>query len=333
MPEEIIPGVYQTKITLLGGGMEHLNSYVVEVGDEVILVDTGIGTEQAFKEMTDNLEQIGLGINDLTCIFLTHFHIDHIGLFSKIKNSREESINAKLSSKEYEFLREYSEDFEAFWREQFEFGKLHGVPSEIINKLKKLREDFRNTAVYNDLANASIPVEAGGKIKVGKYRFTMISTPGHSPGHACYYEPEEKVLLAGDHLLKNTTPNVIQMRENENPLSDYFQSLEKMNDLEIKHVLPAHGEPYQNHRKRINQLKNHHKERLREIKTILKNGQKPAYKIASKVNWDLNYPNWEDFQTLQKWLAAGETLAHLKYLAEKGEIEKARKDEIILYRR
>lgn len=333
MSNEIISGLYRTKITLPGVGMDYLNSYIIGGEDKVGLVDTGIDTEQAFKEMLENLNQLGLSTNDLTCVLITHFHIDHVGLFSRIKDSRDEKINAKLSSKEYEYLKKYAKDFNSFWQEQFEYGKLNGVPDKMVNKLKILREDFRDLTIYDDLANAGIPIEDGEGIKIGKYQFTLLTTSGHSPGHACYYEPREKILIAGDHLLKNTTPNITKIRENENPLSDYLRSLDKINDLEIKYVLPAHGKPYQDHKKRIKQLKNHHEERLREIKNILGKKQQSAYKIASRLDWDLNYPDWRDFPTLQKWLAAGETLAHLKYLEKQGEVEKVRKNKTILYKR
>jgi hydroxyacylglutathione hydrolase len=40
----------------------------------------------------------------------------------------------------------------------------------------------------------------GDQLKVGKLRFEVLHTPGHTPGHVCFYEPAEGVLFDGDVL-------------------------------------------------------------------------------------------------------------------------------------
>ena len=59
-------------------------------GDRLTLVDTGIGTKQdprffAHYDLHGNaslhgsLEKLGVGLNDITDVFLTHLHFDHVG--------------------------------------------------------------------------------------------------------------------------------------------------------------------------------------------------------------------------------------------------------------
>ena len=43
-------------------------------------------------------------------------------------------------------------------------------------------------------------VDQGDLIELGALRFEVLYTPGHSPGHVCYYCREEGVLLSGDLL-------------------------------------------------------------------------------------------------------------------------------------
>jgi glyoxylase-like metal-dependent hydrolase (beta-lactamase superfamily II) len=67
-----------------------MRSLLIEDGDRLILIDTGIGDKQSEKffsyyflsdqnSLKPNLNQLGFGINDITDVFLTHLHFDHCG--------------------------------------------------------------------------------------------------------------------------------------------------------------------------------------------------------------------------------------------------------------
>ena len=69
----------------------------------------------------------------------------------------------------------------------------------------------------------------------------MYWTPGHSPGHLCFYEREKRVILTGDHVLPTITPNVsLHPQQMGNPLGDYLASLRRLEPLEVDEaVKPA----------------------------------------------------------------------------------------------
>tara|TARA_R110002072_G_scaffold929_1_gene7452 strand:- start:14755 stop:15609 length:855 start_codon:yes stop_codon:yes gene_type:complete len=63
---------------------------LIEDGDRLILVDTGIGDKQTEKffshyymsdenSLEPNLNKLGFDVNDVTDVFLTHLHFDHCG--------------------------------------------------------------------------------------------------------------------------------------------------------------------------------------------------------------------------------------------------------------
>lgn len=67
-----------------------MRSLLIEDGDRLILIDTGIGDKQSEKffsyyflsdqnSLRPNLNQLGFGIDDITDVFLTHLHFDHCG--------------------------------------------------------------------------------------------------------------------------------------------------------------------------------------------------------------------------------------------------------------
>ena len=158
-------------------------------------------------------------------------------------------------------------------------------------------------------------------------------TPGHTPGHTCLYEPDKKILVAGDHILTDITPNIQCWSDQRNPLKDYLASLDKVYTLKVAHVLPGHRRLFRNYRERIDELKQHHKRRVEEALSILSNGSKTAFHAASEMTWDINYESWELFPAAQKWFATGEAIAHLRYLEEKEMIIREKEEHTITYLR
>lgn len=67
-----------------------MRSMLIEDGDRLILIDTGIGNKQDDKffsfyylhgddSLDGNLAKLGFHRNDITDVFLTHLHFDHVG--------------------------------------------------------------------------------------------------------------------------------------------------------------------------------------------------------------------------------------------------------------
>ncbi|MFP4038025.1 MAG: MBL fold metallo-hydrolase, partial [Desulfobacteraceae bacterium] len=166
---------------------------------------------------------------------------------------------------------------------------------------------------------------------VGDYSLKCIETPGHTRGHICLYEPDRKILIAGDHVLVDITPNITSWSDEGNPLKQYMSSLDKVYELDVDLVLPGHRRVFRNHRERIEQLKHHHQERLDEVVSILENGQRTAYQVASQMSWDMTYDSWDVFPLPQKWFALGEALSHLRYLEEEGQVQNQARDGVVVY--
>ena len=61
-------------------------------------------------------------------------------------------------------------------------------------------------------------VKDGDMIDIGDFHFRCVATPGHSPGHTSLYEANKKILVAGDHILFDITPNITYWVEMEDAL-------------------------------------------------------------------------------------------------------------------
>ena len=174
-------------------------------------------------------------------------------------------------------------------------------------------------------------LEDGDGIEVGDYHFKCVATPGHTMGHICLYEPDKEIMVAGDHILIDITPNIQCWSDDQNPLKHYLASLGKVYSLKVGLTLPGHRRLIRDHRARIQELKHHHADRLAEVLTILSRGGMNAYRVASQMTWDIDSESWDQFPVAQKWFATGEAISHLRYLEEEGKLVRKASGEIRLY--
>jgi len=328
--KEVFPDLFQLRIPLPIPALKHLNAYLIRTGDQYVLIDTGMGTDEAFKELSRQLAEIGVKPENLKEILVTHFHIDHVGLVPRLRKLS--GAQLVVSAETTEAVQLVIQTYESYWKNLMNTYKETGVPTELVEQMVKTTPGYLYQAVYLELARPSRTLKDGEKISIGEYSFQTILTPGHAPGHICLYEPKQRFLMAGDHLLPTITPHVTQWLQETNALAEYLDSLEKVGKLDVDVVLPGHEELFKDHRKRISELREHHRLRAMEILSEIQRQELSAYQIGSKIHWDVEYSSWDRFPLFQKLLAVGETLAHLKFLEEEGQVKKSRRAETALYR-
>ncbi len=330
MIREIFPNIFQIKVPLPYNPLGHLNSYLVRSEGKNLLIDTGLDFPQAFQVLRNGLKKAGVKNEDMIEILLTHFHADHVGLIGRIRKTTGNfklmihRVEAELSRVIVGGSEEYREKMKAFL-------ETNGAPSSLVRNLERFHPAFQTPEAYKELATASVSLEDNQVIPVGDHNLQVLWTPGHSPGHICLYETSLKILFSGDHLLPNITPHVAKFLEDMNPLKDYMKSLDRTRKLEVDVVLPAHEKTFKNHRLRIRQLKLHHNQRLAQLRDKLKARSSTAYTLASRIHWDVDYESWEKFPQFQKYLALGETVAHLNLLEERRLVRRKIVDKTHIY--
>jgi glyoxylase-like metal-dependent hydrolase (beta-lactamase superfamily II) len=312
MIEEIAPDFFRLEIPLPDLMLKNVNSYVIRGPGRNLIIDPGMFHDECLFAMQAALKELDVNIRE-TDFFITHFHVDHVGLALRLAN---EDSFIYINEEESQSVCEVGNGNALL--EIQDFFHLSGFPEDHPEKIVS----HKTIDAYN--AKKPLPfrfIDDGDTIDIGRYRFTCVKTPGHSKGHLCLYEADKKMLIAGDHLLGDITPS-IQGRVNRNPLKDYLLSLDRTETLDVSAVLPGHREPFGEHRKRIMELREHHRERNREVRSILENGGKTAYQTASRMSWSVDCDSWDSFPVLQSFFATGEAFAHLTYLEGEGEIRK-----------
>jgi glyoxylase-like metal-dependent hydrolase (beta-lactamase superfamily II) len=324
---KIAAGIYQIQIPIPDNPLEYTNCYLLEGTEGWLLIDSGWYTTDSFNILIKNLNDLGLSLKDLSKLIITHIHPDHFGLAGRI---RQLSPGTKLLTHIWE-----SSMIETRYLNVGELNDKmtqmlhsHGVP--LINSTE-LKSDYLPD-VSSILVTFPDHILYGGEvIHTGIFDLEVIWTPGHSPGHICLYEPQNKFLFSGDHILPVITPNIsFNVLSGDNPLGTYLYALNKLRNLQVKKVLPGHENPFTNLRKRIKQIYDHHEKRKVEVQNAIKEKPHNAWEISSQISW--NTPvDWEDLSPLHMRSAVTETIAHLELLRCEGKALRIYKDQTIYY--
>lgn len=321
---EIKKNVFQMKIPIPNNPLGNINSYLIKTDEGSMLVDTGWNTPDAYDALVNQMQPYGVNLSDLRYIFITHIHPDHYGLVGRLAKLTDakliiHNLDKALLNSRYIQTDNLVDDME-------EWLRINGVPAD--------EQTFFSHASlsilgYVDVAMPDIIVNGGEKIQIGDFNFEVIWTPGHSPGHICLYELDKNFLFSGDHILQKITPNIsLNSQTENNPLIDYLESLDQLKQLQVDQLLPGHGTPFSNFQERINQIKQHHENRLTEMLEFFFDEPKTAYQIAVETKW---YLTWDQLPPFSKRVAVTETLAHLELLILRGKLNKKKQSGIVKY--
>jgi glyoxylase-like metal-dependent hydrolase (beta-lactamase superfamily II) len=306
--EKVRPGLWSVPVPIPDNPLRYVLVYVLELNSGVAIVDAGWDTEAAWRALNAGLEEAGGSISDVRAVLVTHIHPDHYGLAGRVRKASGAWIglhpaDAQMLKARYIDTDELLEHMTALMRDS-------GVPEQTLPDLKMASMAIRSQV---DMAEPDVAFEDGAQVELPGWDLKAIWTPGHSPGHVCFYSEERRLLLSGDHILPRITPNVsVHSQQHENPLGDFLESLLKVRDYSAEEVLPAHEYRFAPLSGRVDELIEHHTRRLVEIEDVLR--RQPgatAWEITLQLSWSRP---WEEIPAFMQRAANGETLAHLVLL-------------------
>lgn len=326
MPEQILPGLFRLELPLPNNPLKLLNSYVILGRERNLVVDTGFNRPECLAAMRDGLGELEVDLA-VTDFFITHLHADHAGLVATLRTPTSRVFCSAADGQTINRLAVMAPD-DPWWGEVQGFACRNGFPPAVAEEAVRRHPGFRlgpaSRVEFTDVAEGDV-------LTVDGYSFTCLATPGHTGGHMCLYEPDAKILISGDHVLRDITPNISHWRVDGDPLAQYLASLARVAGLEVELVLPGHRRLFTDLGVRVAELTAHHHRRAAEVETILAGGGMTAYEVASHMTWDMTYRHWDEFPPPQKWFAVGEAIAHLRYLEGRGAIGRAERQGRIVY--
>lgn len=340
--DRVLPGLFRLKVPIPNNPLGHTNVYLLEGEDGYLLIDAGFNSPEAIESLQKQVSETGADIVEISRMVITHAHGDHIGLAGKIRDMS----GAKISMHRLERQRHppHATDRAAFLKHTEKWLRSSGMPQEELRRdggpplppSNHTGAQAREWRHFEPPAKPDATIEDGERIRWGDFDLEAILTPGHSPGHICLYDAGRRLLFSGDHVLPQTTPN-IGLRPGQpgrgNPLGDYLTSLDRVGDLDVGLVLPAHEGAFHDLPARIAGIKEHHRRRSQEIMDTLGQGHRTGYQVAESVTW-IPDSGGVHFHKLRHWdqrMAVSETLSHLEALRSDGSIRRLMKDGVVYY--
>lgn len=304
--------------------LDHVNVWLLEGDKGWTIIDSGLGTADCLA-IWEKLLAGFLKNKPVEKLILTHYHPDHVGLSGDLVEMTGASVF--MSQTEWLMANMLFHDSKGTLNTgMLELFQLHGLPDDVYNKMSMTKN------IYADRCS-SLPryfrrLKHNDMIEISGSSWQCRQGHGHSPEHIALYCKDRKILIAGDHILPKITPNIpMPVQEtSSNPIAAYISSLNTYRDVENDVlILPSHRLPFKGIGIRIDQLIEHHHQRL----NLLFEGCDRSVSVYDvlpvlfKRKLDIN----------QMKFAMLEALSHMVYLHQEGKIRLSMENGKHVYQR
>jgi glyoxylase-like metal-dependent hydrolase (beta-lactamase superfamily II) len=255
------------------------------------------------------LDQVNLRLENVRLLVCTHAHSDHYGQAATVL----ERAGCELwMHPNNEHMTRSAQDPEAALARRLEVARQSGVPEEPLQRYAEARKG-QGYGVAG-LVTPSRPLIDGVTIDTDLGTWRVYETPGHAPSHVCLFQPERRVLISGDHLLGRVSL-YYDYGWTPDPAGEFLASLDLVDKLDARLVLPGHGRTFTDVRAHINANRALVHERVALVRDAISDEPLTAYEVIPRVYGQPVTPmtgNW--------WLS--ETLCYLGHLEATGAVQR-----------
>ena len=276
-------------------------------GEPLTLVDTGPISESALEALEAGLHDLGVRIEDLELVLLTHQHADHVGLAATIRRRSGAQVAAHETLAFYlerfgEHVAEEKAYFARFLAEHGVPGRLRGADKGYWDWLERSAEDCR----------PDLRLAGGATVRAGGRDLRVLHRPGHSETDTLYVDDARRFAFVGDHLL--ATPAIAEQGpDRTRPLARYLANLRLLAEQDMGTLHTGHGEDVLDHRAAVAARLRAAEARCERVLAALDGSRMTAFEIAGTL-WPPERIEWDPV------LAVSEVVGHLELLIERGVV-------------
>ncbi len=275
--ERVLPGVWRLRLPLPWPGVPHCNAWALAAGDGIVLVDTGMHEPGSMAHLERALDQAGLRLEHVRLVVCTHAHVDHCGQAPAI---RERTGAEVWLHPAHGHLHANDETPEETIARRIEVARQSGVPEEPLRRWAEQRR-----SVGKGISGALVSdrdLVPGVTVASDLGDWQVIETPGHAPSHVCLHQPEQRVLLSGDHLMGRVS-QYFDVGYTPDPVGEFLDSLTVIEQLDARLALAGHARPFTDIQAHIDANRREVEARVNATRTALADGPKSAYDTARAV--------------------------------------------------
>jgi glyoxylase-like metal-dependent hydrolase (beta-lactamase superfamily II) len=287
-----------------------VNVYLAE-GEPLTLVDVGPRYAPARKSLEQALAGYGYGVADLRRIIITHTHADHYGLAAELAQASGAEVVAHATGIRQVEIQATARRF-AFYAEVMRWA---GTPMKKLVELSSMR---RGMSAYDEPVTPDRLLTDGDVLQLGGEDWQVLHTPGHTGDLICLYQPQRRLLISSDHLIRDVSSNPVvepplpDEAERPRRLVEYMAQLRRVAELDVELALPGHGPPIRDHRALIDKRLAFHEARARHILETMGDDVLTAHGIAVTL--------FSASDPINYFLAISEVIGHLQWLEVEGRV-------------
>ncbi|NIH81985.1 MBL fold metallo-hydrolase [Amycolatopsis viridis] len=325
----VAPGVHRIPLPLPNDGLRAVNVYALTEGSDLVLIDSGWALAEAREQLAAALKGLGAELGDVSQFLVTHVHRDHYTQAVALR--REFGGRIALGELEEPSLRLSADPDVLPLIGQIRALRASGAGPVADELVRVFEIHGRNT----EAGTWELPDEwltAGRRTVLPGRALDVVPTPGHTAGHVVFDDGAAGLMFTGDHVLPHITPSIgFQPVVAEMPLRDFLDSLRLVRGMPDRRMLPAHGPVTDSVHARVDELLDHHAQRLDVIATTIVDGAGTAYEAALRMGWTRRQRKLGELDIFNQMLAVLETAAHLDLLVHQGKLGLAVQDGVRHY--
>jgi glyoxylase-like metal-dependent hydrolase (beta-lactamase superfamily II) len=315
----VAPGVHRVPLALPIPTLHAVNVYVIEDPAGPVVIDSGWEMPDSRAALSSALRTLGHRLEDVSQFLVTHAHWDHYSQALWLRKSFGTRVRIGRGERpSIESFIDRSPDTPVHGR-QAELLRRCGAP-DLADAVLEMDRDRQRGELPD--ANPDAWLDDGEKIALAGRGLDVFVTPGHTRGHIVLRDAGAGLLFAGDHILPHISPSLgLEPAPEANPLRSYLDSLRLVRDMPDTLLLPAHGPVTASVHTRVDELVEHHRERLDVAASLVREGHTTAFEVARAMPWTRRKRTLDELDVFSRMLAVLEIDAHLDVLVGEGVLD------------
>ncbi len=229
--------------------LKSVNLYFLRAGGGFYLVDGGMKGDDNRIQLKNKLDRLDLQLKDCKGVLHTHGHVDHFGLSAWVHEQSGAPLYIHRREDSQVEDRPWQDFSDAYtWRTTLlQRCAMPQIMLSLVNQGGKMFWSFNDRLPSQGLRWLT----EGDSFVTDSGIWSVMETPGHSPGSVCFFQKEKRWLLSGDTVLESISPNPLIEPSNEEgdsslSLLTYQQSLRKLEGRNPQWIFPGHDKPFTN---------------------------------------------------------------------------------------
>lgn len=320
--EEVAPSVVRIAMPVPGLA-DGVNVHLVRGDGPLTLIDAATPMAGSLETLEAALATVGVRLDQVEQVLLTHHHFDHLGLAAEIAARSGASVaalatvGAVLADPGAHFANELA------WGERH--AARHAAPDELLDGTRGALTFMGGVRA----GGVDRPLAEGDVVAAGDLRLTVHERPGHSPTDLVFVDRDAGVAFVGDHLFHNApiAPVLGSMfAPGTRPTALYLDGLERTAQLAGVRLMTGHGPALDDPAATLAERRGSLERRLTRTAAGLT--------AEPTATWDLGQRIWRNPSRGRLGLARlSIMLGALELLEDRGVAERVGDDDAVRWRR